>query len=384
MTQLDTFDRVLLSMHDAMLDDALWPSTSRLIDEACGVRGNALVVGRGRSQKDADILFSRFCYRGERHPDRERWYFDLYFPLDERVPRVAQLPDGKLVPIPALYTERELKTSPAYNEAMPRGRYQNGLNVRLDGPQGSSIVWTFADPTRSGGWQTAQLGMVERLLPHIPQFVRVRQAMSGAEALGHSLNDLLDNTRIGVLHLQRGGRIIEANDRAHSLLRQGDGLFDDAGFLAARLPADDARLRRTLEKALPGFGGRGPSGGSFTVGRPSPLPRLAVHISPVGNRQMAMGLGRVAALVLVVEPDSRPRVDPRLMAEAFGLTPAESEVAALMAEGRTVAAVAAATGRQQSSVRSLVRRLYRKQGISRQADLVRLVLSLAELPILRD
>ena len=73
-----------------------------------------------------------------------------------------------------------------------------------------------------------------------------------------------------------------------------------------------------------------------------------------------------------------------LLAEAFGLTPAESEVAALLAEGRTVPAVAAATGRQQNSVRSLVRRLFRKQGISRQADLVRLVLSLAELPILRD
>ena len=72
MNPSDISDRILLSMHDAMLDDAHWPATSRLIDEACGIRGNALVVGRGQSQKDGDILFSMFCYRGECYPDRER------------------------------------------------------------------------------------------------------------------------------------------------------------------------------------------------------------------------------------------------------------------------------------------------------------------------
>ena len=384
MNPSDIFDRILLSMHDAMLDDAHWPATSRLIDEACGIRGNALVVGKGQSQKNGDILFSRFCYRGERYPDRERWYFDLYYPLDERIPRVTQLPNATLVHIPALYTERELKASPAYNEAMPRGGYQNGLNVRLDGPQGTSIVWTLANSTRPSGWQSAQLGMVERLLPHILQYVHVRQALSGAAALGNSLGDLLDNTRIGVLHLQPDGRIIQANDRARSLLRQGDGLLDNDGLLGARLPKDNTRLRQTLENALPGFGSQTPTSGSLTVARPLPLPRLALHISPVGGHQIDREFARVAALVLVVEPDSPLRIDQRLLAETFGLTPAESEVAVLLAQGRTVTGIAAATRRRDNSVRSILNRLYRKLRISRQADLVRLVMSLAELPILRD
>ena len=59
---------------------------------------------------------------------------ELYHPIDERVPRVRQLPDGQLVPIKDLYTAEELKTSRAYNEALLRGKYQQGLNVRLNGP----------------------------------------------------------------------------------------------------------------------------------------------------------------------------------------------------------------------------------------------------------
>ena len=374
MSQLDTFDRILASLHDAMLDDAHWTATSLLIDQACGMKGNALVVGKGRSQEDGQIFLARFCYRGERREDREQWYFDLYYPWDERVPRVAQLPDSRLVHITDLYTARELKTSPAYNEALPRGGYQHGLNARLDGPDGSSIVWTLADSTAADGWGSAQTRMIERLLPHIRQYVQVRQVVAGAEALGASLSGLLDNTRLGVIHLDRRGRILEANSRARRLLRKGDGLFDPAGFLRARLPADDARLERLLGRALPVFGDRVAGSGSMTVRRPAGRPRLVVHLTPVGARQADFGRQRVAALVLVVDPASRPRVDAGLMAEALGLTPSQSQVAALLAAGSSVRDIALMTGRQENAVYKHLKQIYRKLGISRQADLVRLVL----------
>ena len=45
--------------------------------------------------------------------------------------------------------------------------------------------------------------MVAGLLPHIRQFVRVRQALVRAEARNTTVTALLDNPRIGVLHLDR-------------------------------------------------------------------------------------------------------------------------------------------------------------------------------------
>ena len=47
MNTQDAFARILASVYDAMLDDAQWPATSALIDEACGLTGNALLVGEG-------------------------------------------------------------------------------------------------------------------------------------------------------------------------------------------------------------------------------------------------------------------------------------------------------------------------------------------------
>ena len=66
------------------------------------------------------------------------------------------------------------------------------------------------------------------------------------------------------------------------------------------------------------------------------------------------------------------------MADTLGLTPAESQIAVWLAEGKTVREIAVETGRQERSIHWHLRQIYYKQGLSRQADLVRLVLSLAE------
>ena len=378
MSQQDKFERALASLHEAMLDDTHWPVTAALIDEACGSKGNELVVAEGNGRADAKILFAGLYYRGQRNEELEREYPEIYLAQDERVPRLPRLPDSQVVHVADLYTERELKISPTYNEALPRASAQNGLNVRLNGPDNTHIVWMLTDPTDSDAWSSGQIEIIESLLPHIRQFVRVRQALVDAEAVGASSAALLENTQVGVIQLNRGGKIMATNDRGLDILKRGEGLVDRGGYLNARIAADNDRLKKLLALAIPTFGGQA-AAGSMTVGRSLHLPRLALHVNPVTVRQMDLSARRVAALILVVDPLSQLRIDPDLVAETLGLTLAESQVAAALAEGSNVRDIAAATRRKESTVRWFIRQIYEKQGISRQADLVRLGLSLAEI-----
>ena len=47
MNDQDPFERILASLYAAMLDDVHWPATSAMIDAACGIAGNSLLVGEG-------------------------------------------------------------------------------------------------------------------------------------------------------------------------------------------------------------------------------------------------------------------------------------------------------------------------------------------------
>ena len=377
MSERDAFQRILASLYDAMLDDTRWPATSALIDEACGLTGNALLVGEG-PKDDIRVLFVGLYYRGQRRTDLEREYLEVYHPINEAIPRQLQLPEGHLVHIKDLYTSEELKTSRAYNDAFLRGKYQNGLNVLLDGPGGSHMTWSLADPVASDGWGSSQIAMVRRLLPHIRQFVRVRQALVRAEAHDTTVTALLDNRRIGVLQLDRRGRIMAVNDRARLILRHDDGLSDQNGVLRTSLPDDQLRLERLLSAALPTSGAVAVSG-SMMLRRSSVLPPFVVHVQPVSVPQPDYGARHVAALVLIVEPGRHHRVDPELVAKALGLTPAESRVAVGLAEGKSVQEMAEATGHTRDAIYWHLKQIYQKRNISRQVDLVRLVLSIAEL-----
>ena len=375
----DAFEGCLELLYEAALDDTRWPAATSLIEEAAGFRKNALTVGEGFGD-GARLLFARFLERGASREDLGREYFEVYYPHDEKVPRIRLLPHGQLVHTFDLYTEDERKTSPAYNESLPRSGSQDSLHVRLDGPDGLRIAWNLGDPVGGDGWGTGQLRLIERLLPHVHRSVLIRQALAAADALGAGLAGLLENDRIGVVQLDRGGRVLAANAPALEILRRGDGLLDRDGTLDAALPADRTRLRRLLGQALPDWWGEAPGGGSMTVQRPSGRSRLGLHVMPVGDRAADFGGRRVAVLVLVVDPARRPRMDAQRVAVTLGLTPSEGRMAALMAEGLRVREIAAAQGWRESYVRWLVEQTYRKLGVSGQVALVRQVLAVDALP----
>ena len=379
MTQQDALERIVASLNEAMLDDARWPDTSAFIDEACGATGSTLTFMDESSTGDVEIFFSRCCQRGA---DRSDWvgeYFRLYYANDEHLARVRKLPDSRIAPVGDLLTESELRTSLAYNEGLPRYQMQQGLRVRLDGPRGSCIVWAIGDPVDMDGWSSSRVDMIAAVLPHLRQYVRVRATLAEAAALGASVSELLDHTRAGVIQLDRRGRIVAANDSARELLCRNDGLSDDGGELRAVRHQDDSRLEALLAGALPRFGEQAASG-SMTVRRMPPMPGFALHVKPVAGREVDYRSRHVAALVLIADPVSRARIDPEGVEAVLGLTPTEAEIAVLLAEGCTLRQIAASTGRGYSTVRTHLKHMFAKLGVSRQFEVAQAVHALSSLP----
>ena len=378
-SDLNAFERILAALHEAALDPARWPGASALIDQALGTHGSTLASGDGEAQGDYRTHFMWTCHHGRRRQDLERLWLETHYPFDEGVPRLRQRPFNRLIPIAGLYTEEELKTSDSFNMLRTLAHAGNAIYVRLNGTRGSRILWQVNDPLDGDGWSSGQRHWIRRLLPHIRQTVHVQQTLARADALGATLTEMLDHSGLGIVQLDARGRIVAANDRARNVLRSGDGLFDEGGSLFARRPEEDTRLQALLARTLPPFGAQG-TGGSTTVGRLGGPPPLVLHVHPVGPQGTDFQVWPVAALVLVVDPANGTAIDPAVAAEALGLTRMEGRVAVLLAQGMSVHQIAAATGRKESTIRSHVKHMFAKNGLSRQAELVRLVQSVAASP----
>ncbi|MXX68618.1 MAG: hypothetical protein F4Y74_06630 [Gemmatimonadales bacterium] len=383
MNAEDSFEQTVAALHRAALDDTHWLSAAARINDACGVTGHALVFGEGYAVHDLQLFVMRFYFGTERREDWEQTYVRDYLSRDERIRRLIGLPDGVLTHTSELFDERKRKTSAVYNELMRDMQAQDGLNIRLDAPAGSHIAWIFAESTQRGGWSSPdQIRMIERLRPHLRHFISVRHALIDASALGTSLYGLLDNTENCFFQLDRHGKVAAANDRAREVLQRREVLFAPGGFLRAARMEENVELQRLLADAIPTFGGQG-TGGSMTIRGSTAFETWVVHVHPIRAELRDVHTRRVAAIVLAVCPRIPVWIDPDLLAQAFSLTRAESQLAATLAAGRSPSEIAAATGRKRGTIQWHLHQIFRKQGIARQAELVRRVLSLQPLSELR-
>ena len=366
-----------------MLNDALWPKASRLIDEACGAKGNIMFFGRVDPSDSVEFYFAKSYYRGEKRPEVIHDYLMHYHATDEHIPRMRNLPDGKIVPVAELFTEEERKSSRCYNEIYSWYQVQKALEVRLDGPDDSHIVWALADPVDSIAWSSPRVEMISRLLPQLRQYARVHSALVEANAPGDAAMKLLESTRVGIIQMDRRGMIVEMNEQAGKLVRSCNGLSCRADSLVAVQPKDQSRLDTLLARALPRYTDQAMSG-SMVIRRSSLFPMLVLHVLPVSSRDEHYRARRIAALILVIDPMDRARIDSSLMQEILGLTPKEARIAVMLAEGRTLRQIAAITGRRYSTLRTQLNHIYTKLGLSRQVELVQTLLALSKLSAPKD
>ena len=137
MSQQGKFDCIIASLHEAMLDDSHWRETSVLIDDACGITGTHLVLIGDDANGDATWLFDRPYWRGELREDLGRDYAENYFSSDERIPRHMRMFDRGVVRVTDIYTDRELKTSPTFNELLRRAEVKLNVSRR----EVSTPIW---------------------------------------------------------------------------------------------------------------------------------------------------------------------------------------------------------------------------------------------------
>ncbi len=373
----DLFESTVETLLDAAFDDARWGDAFRAIDRLCGLNGGQFTGLAANGDGDAGIVFAACWIDGDPHQEIVADWVANYARFSENVPRIGRLPAWRLTHNEELFTPAEKRSSPMYNEFQPKYDCQDQMAVVVDRqsderPDDGCVFWTMANGESE--WGPDRLKRIRGLLPHIRQAVRLRHELVAAEAHAHAeATALLEHESLGAVFLDRRGAIASANRTARRMLAARDGIHDWRGGLRAGHPGDDAKLRRLVSGALPRLGHM-PARGSVPVRRPAGLP-LIVHVHPVAPRRADFGVERIAVAVLIRDPDAG-RLDAEAVGDMLGLTAAESRVAVLLGQGRTVRDIARELDRSENTIRWTLKNVLSKTGAARQADLVRLLLRL--------
>ena len=217
------------------------------------------------------------------------------------------------------------------------------------------------------------------LSPHLCQAFALSDAIDLAILTSDRLEQTVDTLSAGVFLTDHGGRIVHMNRSAQRQINTGSALQVIDRRLTATNRAADATLARALAAKISTDAASGgvmalPDGtGGGYLASVLPLDR--------GARRELMAPFRASAAVFVQDPLAAPRTEGEAFARLYGLTGAELRVLLSLAPGLAVKETARALGLGEPTVKTHLQRIYRKTGISRQSELVRLLL--AHTPPLR-
>ena len=211
------------------------------------------------------------------------------------------------------------------------------------------------------------LKIANQLFPHLSRALGFRERVAELEKLAGQYELALDRFDTPLLALNENARVLFANRSAVTLMRQADSPFSERAGLFV---IDDVRAENVLREAL-----RRPllAPPSIAVSRAGSVPPILVHIMPITGvrlRDISPGRGAAVALVALTDTARSPAGKVKALATVFGFTPAEAQVASMIASGADIESIAVTSGRSPETVRTHVKSLLSRTGTRRQSELV--------------
>lgn len=221
------------------------------------------------------------------------------------------------------------------------------------------------------------------IVSHLRCAILIGETIDLQKAETAAYADAFDALAAAIYLVDTGGSIVHTNRNAAALLADGDVLTSKDGRLHALDPRADLALQEIFvsakaadETAL------GPKGATvFMISRDGA--RYAAHVLPLLKGLVCEPRsGHAAAIGVFVQKAClrRPGVASALTAR-FRLTPTEVRVLFGVVEVGGVREIARVLGMAEGTAKTHLKRLFTKTGTARQADLVRIVAELANLPI---
>jgi DNA-binding CsgD family transcriptional regulator len=358
-------------IYEAALDGGLWPGVLIKLADAIGA-AHVSITSRDLSAN----TFASITPRTD--PDfvasyREYWAF--HNPL---IPGTALRPVGEIYSLDSLMAREDFSATPVCNEWwLPSGRGLGSLGANLLVEDQFSALICVANAPDEDGPTVEQTRVFEVALRHIIRAMRISRQFWALDLGPTTAPEQLENRPQAIFLAGASARVVFANAAAKAMLDAGDGMLLRDGRLATADGSDAlAKLIASCARTSPALGG---PGGELTVPRDLRRPPLQVTVTPLRSKaQLAhvpwIGVGPSIAVVTVNDPDSDRRRREINLRRRFGLTAAETGLAAEILHGHGRKAAARRRGISDATAKKQLSSIFEKTGTHRQAELVRFLL----------
>ena len=292
-------------------------------------------------------------------------YGSYYAAIDPRRMLVAAGPPGRVSACQHRFEDRYVERSEFYQDFLGVWGMRRSLSSLLAEEGDEQLMLGLVRASQRGRFEEDEVTRLERVMPHLQRACRMWMKVQRLQEQTLLGDRAAESGGLAWLGLDGAGSVLHVSPLAERLLREEDSLAVRGGRLHA-VEADDAmRLQSAISRAA-----RGEPATELTMAGRRSGPH-ACAVSVIGTSTLRPG--RAAVLVIVRRRDASGAPTAARLAQAFGLTAAESRVAVALLEGKTPAEHAAAAGLSLATVRTHLSAVFAKTCTRRQAEAVQVL-----------
>ncbi|HJU29402.1 MAG TPA: helix-turn-helix transcriptional regulator [Candidatus Binataceae bacterium] len=356
--------------YDAAQDEKLWPALAPRIAETFDSNSAVVVV------QDAALTRPQtLAYTENYDVCAAELYGNHYSQRDVLVQRMLKIGFGRVVTSANLLPDSEFERTEFYNDFFAKyGGVFYVLACSFAISTNHTAFGAVHRPRNRGNYDEGERRRGIEFMPHLMRALQIRHRLAEDAIERHAALDALERSRTAIMLVASDSAILFANRLAETMLRTGDAIRSIDGRLTTSAPPATARLAMLVSGAVATACGReGSAGGTVSIARAEGLP-LTVLVAPFRPARDGIGAAAPAAIVLVRDPERPATPGIAALQQLFGLTPAEATVASQLARGRSIGEIAARHRLSLNTVRTHLKNIFAKTGISRQSQLIALVL----------
>lgn len=284
------------------------------------------------------------------------------------------LPPGEVVTLHEFMGSEALFASDFYRLVMEPSDLYDVLGADFHIPREVEVRFRICRGREARSFNDDDRAIFRALLPHIERAVHMHVRMNKIESERAVYAGAIDQMRVGAIILDESGRVLSFNQRAQAMLANKDGV----ALRDEQLVLNTRERTRELQERVSRVIAQQQSGGTAVV-EAMRIPRtsggeLGLVIRPVPEHQWAEAEAVPSAVIFISDPLAQAEAPLQVIKQLFGFTPAEASLAMLMANGMTLDEAADAMNVSRNTVRTHLRSVFAKTGVTRQPMLVSLIL----------
>jgi DNA-binding CsgD family transcriptional regulator len=248
---------------------------------------------------------------------------------------------------------------PIYKEYYHRHDSYYCCNTRIANVHDLEIVLALFHSKSAGEFDVDQVRLLRQLLPHIRTAIDLTVALESKTSV--QAIEAIEAFDLTAIICDGQGRLLATTPRGEALLRTGDFLSVQGGVVRSGNAESAGALEAAIRLIRSGQGLSTPTSTSVVLRTGDGRRMRVARVARTPND------ARFSRSILIAVQERR-RDDDLAVLRAFGLSPAEAEVGEALSRGLRIEDIAVHRGVSAETVRSQLKSIYSKVGVSGAAQ----------------